>query len=103
MFKAFKKTKKISCTIFFQYIKKTNNYYQKYKERLWKEARSKYQKLYEAKKGEKRLENDIKIYGRRRIKKHQYYRERKKNLSEEQKQKLVGYMINYYLAHKKTV
>ena len=31
----------------------------------------------------------------------QYYGERNKNLSEEQKQKLVEYIRNYYITHKK--
>ena len=35
------------------------------------------------------------------MKRRQYYRERNKNLSEEQKQEKVAYMSNYNLAHKK--
>ena len=34
-------------------------------------------------------------------KKRQYYGERNKNLSEPQKQKLIEYRRNYYLAYKK--
>ena len=45
------------------YIKKSNNYYQKHKEKLRKEACEKYQNLSEEEttKGKKRLEKDIKI------------------------------------------
>ena len=63
----------------------TNNYYQKHKERLRKEAQERYQNLSEEEKEKKR----------------QYHRERNKNLSEKQKQRQVEYMRNYYLAHKK--
>ena len=47
--------------------------------------------------GKKRPKKDIKIF----LKKCQYPCERNKILSKEQKQKLVEYMRNYYLAHKK--
>ena len=48
------------------------------------------------------LQTDIKIFLRKkRKKKHQYHRDRTKNLSEEEKQKKVEYMRNFYLAHKK--
>ena len=63
----------------------TNNYYQKQKEKLQKEVRKRYQNPSEEEKE----------------KKCQYHCERNKNLSWEQKQKLVEYMRNYYLAHKK--
>ena len=47
---------------FFRYIKKTNSYYQKRKERLRKKARAKYQSLSEEekKKRQKRSKKDIK-------------------------------------------
>ena len=41
---------------FFLYIKITNNYYQKHKERLRKEAREKYQNLSEEEKGKRQKE-----------------------------------------------
>ena len=41
---------KIFFIIFFLYIKMTNKYYQKHKERLQKEARKKYQNLFEEEK-----------------------------------------------------
>ena len=62
-----------------------NEYYQKNKEKLWKQACKRHQNLSEEEKE----------------KKHQYYHGRKKNLSEEEKQKEVEHMRNYYLAHKK--
>ena len=36
-------------------------------------------------------------------KRHQYHRDRTKNLSQEEKQKKVEYMKNYYLALKKII
>ena len=47
---------------FFRYIKKTNSYYQKRKERLRKKARAKYQSLSEEEKEkrQKRSKKDIK-------------------------------------------
>ena len=36
-----------------------------------------------------------------KMSKCQYYGERNKNLSKEQKQKLVEYIRNYYITHKK--
>ena len=56
---------------FFLYIKITNNYYQKHKERLRKEAREKYQNLSEEEKGKRQKEA----------------RERYQNLTEEEKEK----------------
>ena len=68
-------------TRFFFYIQKmTNKYYQKHKERLGKEARKRYRNLAEEEKEKKGGS---------------------KNPSEKQKQELVEYMKNYYLAHKK--
>ena len=61
-----------------------NKYYQKHKERLWKEALERYQNLSEEEKGKRRK----KIW------------ERYQHLSKEQKQKLLEYMRNYYLAYK---
>ena len=72
-----------------------NNYYQKHKERLRKEARERYQNLSEEEKikGEKRLEKDIKMLLMKKKKKnHQYYLESKK--------KLPDYRREYYLTHK---
>ena len=56
---------------FFLYIKITNNYYQKHKERLRKEAREKYQNLSEEEKGKSQKET----------------REGYQNLTEEEKEK----------------
>ena len=56
---------------FFLYIKITNNYYQKHKERLRKEAREKYQNLSEEEKGQRQKEA----------------REGYQNLAEEEKEK----------------
>ena len=42
-----------------------------------------------------------KFFWRGKWNKWQYYRERNKNLSEDQKQRLVGYRRNYYITHKK--
>ena len=61
-----------------------NKYYQKRKERLWKEARERYQNLSEEEKGKRRK----KIW------------ERYQHLSKEQEQKLLEYMRNHYLAYK---
>ena len=54
------------------------------------------------KKCKKRPEKDIKILMKKKEKKNrQRQHERIKNLSKDQKQKLVEYMRNYYLVHKK--
>ena len=50
IFKAYKKTDKIFFKMFFLYIKMSNNYYQKSKERLPKKARERYQNLSEKEK-----------------------------------------------------
>ena len=50
-------------------------------------------------KGEKRPSKDTKFYGRIIIKKCEYHRERNKNISEEQKYKLVEYRRSYYITH----
>ena len=49
------------------------------------------------KRGKKWLRTDIKIVLER---KRQYHRDQNKNLYEEEKQKEVEYMRNYYLTHK---
>ena len=80
----------------------TNNYYQKHKEKL-KKKHAKDNKIFlkKKKKCEKRLKKDIIFSKEENEGKRQYHFERNKNLSEEQKQKLVEYVRNYYLAHKK--
>ena len=75
-----KKLMKIYTRFFFYIQKMTNKYYQKHIERLGKEARKRYQNLAEEEKEKKGGS---------------------KNPSEKQKQKLVEFMENYYLAHKK--
>ena len=54
--------------------------------------------LKKIKKAHKKYQN---LFEQEKEKKSWYHHERNKNLSEEQKQKLVEYMKNYYLAHKK--
>ena len=46
---------------------------------------------------------DIKISKEEKDKRQKKTRERYQNLSEEEKQKLLEYMRNYYLAHKKYI
>ena len=76
--------------------------YIKMLERLWKEARGRNRNLSEKAKGKKNLKTDIKNFLKKKKKrKDQYHRECNKNLSEEEKEKKVEYMENYYLAHKK--
>ena len=48
------KANKIFLIIFFLYIKMTNNYYQRHKERLRQEAHKRYQNLPEEKKDKRR-------------------------------------------------
>ena len=76
----------------------TNNYYQKHKEKLQKEAGERYQNLSEGEKDErrKRLEKDIKLLLTKKRRKR-----RNKNLSQEEKQKLAEYRRNYCLKHNK--
>ena len=72
---------------FFLYIYKNGKLIlSKNKEKLWKEAHKRYQNLFLKKKKKK---------------KHQYHCDQNKNLYEEEKQKKVEYMRNYYVAHKK--
>ena len=61
------------------------NIYQKHKEKLRKVARERYQNLSEEKIDKRR----------------HYYRKPNKNLSKQQKQKLVVYRRNYYIMHNK--
>lgn len=46
----------------------------------------------------KRCQNFTEV---KKEKNHQYGRDNNKNLSEDQKEKLIEYSINYYLAYKK--
>ena len=69
--------------IFFIYIKIATNYYQKYKEKLRKKDRKRYQNLSEEEKDKRQK----KVW------------ERPQNLREEQKQKLPEYMKSYYLVY----
>ena len=50
---------------------------------------------------QKKLLKDIKIFLRKKSKKRQYGRERYKDLSENEKQKLVEYRRKYYRIRKK--
>ena len=51
---------------------------------------------------EKKQVKDTEIFLKKKKEKEcQYHRDRNENLSEEEKQKKVEYMRNYYLAHKK--
>ena len=52
---------------------------------------------------EKNHVNDIKISKEEKDKRQKKARERYQNLSEEEKQKLLEFMRNYYLAHKKYI
>ena len=67
IFKAYK----IFFIYIFFYLKMPNNYYEKHKEKIRKEARERYQNFSEEEKETK----------------HQYHRKRNKNPSEEQRQK----------------
>ena len=64
IFKGYKKTKKTFFTIFFfLYIKITNKYYQKHKEKLQKDVCEIYQKISEEKtKGKKSPRKTLKFY-----------------------------------------
>ena len=83
------------------YVKMTTNYHQKHKEKLWKEARERYQNLSQQKKikGEKKQERYQNLTEEE--KKLQYHCERNKNLTGNQKKKVVEYRINYYIRHNK--
>ena len=74
----------------------TSNYYQKHKEKLRKEARERYQNV-----SEKGKDKRQKKAGDRYQNLSEEERECNKNNSEEEKEKEVKYMRNYYLAHKK--
>ena len=71
LFKKYKKADQNVFLNFFLYIKMTNKYYQKKKEKLQKEARQRQQNLSDEEKN----------------KRCQYARERYRNLSEEEKEK----------------
>ena len=62
----------------------TTNYYQKHKEKLWKEAHEKHQNISEVEKERRR-----KKARDRSQQNYLYHRERTQNLSEEQKQNQV--------------
>ena len=89
---------------FYTSIKMVNKSYQKNIEKLWKEARERYQNISEGekekrwKKAQDRYKN---LSKEEKEKNHQYHCDQNKNLSEEEKQKKVEYMRNYYLSHKK--
>ena len=70
----------------------TNNYYQKHKERLQKEARERYQNPCEEEK-DKRQKKARERY--QNLTEEEKEKRRNKNLSQEKKQKLVEYRINY--------
>ena len=80
-----------------------NRYYQKHKEKLWKDVRERYQNISKEekekirKKSQDRYQN---LSEEEKEKKRQYYWERNKDLSEEEKENKVEYMKNYYLAQK---
>ena len=83
---------------FFVHIKMTTNYYQKYKERCWKETLEKYQNLSEEKKNERQQKGKRKIQDLTGEEKEKRYN---KYLSEEQMQKLIECKRNHYLRHNK--
>ena len=79
----------------------TNNYHQKHKEKLQKEALKKYQNLSEEEKDKRQKKAGERYQNfteEKKEKKRQNHRKRNKNISEEQKQKLVEYRGNYYIA-----
>ena len=76
----------------------TTNYYQIHKEKLQKEARERYQNLPEEEKN-KRLKKAREWY--QNLTKEEKEKSCNKDLSEEQKQKLVECRGNYYLTHNK--
>ena len=76
----------------------TTNYYQKYKERFWKETLEKYQNLSEEKKNERQEKGKRKIQDLTGEEKEKRYN---KYLSEEQMQKLIECKRNHYLRHNK--
>ena len=67
------------------HIKLVNKYYQKHKERLWKETRERHQNLSEEKKDKKQKKKESKIA----------------KSPWRKKQKLCEYMKKYYLPQKK--
>ena len=79
-------------------MKTTNNYYQKNKEELWKEACERYQNLSKEEK-DKRLKKARERY--QNLTEEEKEKRRNKNLSEEQRKKLAECRRNYYLTHSK--
>ena len=81
----------------------TNNYYQKHKERLWKETCKKYQNLSEAEtnKRKKRPLKDIKISQKKKKKKSISIIVKVIKICDEEKKKLVEYIRNYYITNNK--
>ena len=70
----------------------TNNYYQKHKERLWKEARERYQNLSEEKKDKRRKNTREKYQNPTNEEKEKRC---KKNFSGKKMQNLVEYTQNH--------
>ena len=79
-----------------------NNYLRKTKKSFEKKHAKDIKIFLKRKRGKKKLETDTKIFLKRKNKKKRHYhRERNKNLPDEEKEKKVEYLKNYYLAHKK--
>ena len=74
----------------------TINHYQKHKEKLWKEVRKRYRNLSEEEKDKSQKKAREKYQN---LTEEEKEKRRNKNLSEEQKKKLVEYRGNYYLTH----
>ena len=75
---------------FFLYMKMGNKYHQKHKEKLWKEARERYQSLSVEEKDKRRRKTRNRhqnLSEEKEERKCQYHWERNKNLSEEKKAK----------------
>ena len=81
---------------FFLYVNMTNKKQKKLEKKHSNDIRIVLKKKNQ--KVKKSLEKISKFKRRRTKKQRQYHRDRNKNLSEEQKQKLVKYMRNYYSA-----
>ena len=69
-----------------------NTYYQKYKERLRKEAHERYQNLTQEEKDKRQ---------KKAWERYQNFTEEEKKYYQERKQKLPEYRRNYYLTHKR--
>ena len=72
------------------------NIYYKNTKKSFEQKHAKDIKILQKKKKKKGKKKDL-----RQILKRQYHHKCKRNLSEEEKEKKVEYMKNYYLAHKK--